>query len=166
MTTANSSKNAVRRSQLGTLSVLAWIGDPDEGHDMPYLLAYSLGDGADGAQAGEAAVLAVIEEVGLSAGGDMADKTRSPSSPIRLLVEGGRAVLNMPYLSAQCPAPPEWLRAAEERGHAHLLIASRPWPDAVPGRPVTEEALQSFLGDERTLTTAAHVLLPVSQLRG
>lgn len=165
MTTVGSSKNTIKRSQLGTLSVLAWTGDPDEGHDMPYLLAYSLGDGSDGAEAGEAAVLAVIQEIGLSVGDGMAHTTRSPSSPIRLLVEAGQAVLTMPYLSAQCPAPPEWLRAAEARGHVHFLIASRPWPEAAPGEPISEEELQSFLGDEQTLTTAAHVLLPVSKLR-
>jgi hypothetical protein len=150
---------------LGTLSALAWTGDPDEGHDMPYLLVYSLGDGSDGPEAGEAAVPAVIEEVGLSVGRDPAVSTRSPNSPIRLPIEGGQAVLTMPYLSAQCPAPPEWLRAAQKRGHVHFLIAGRPWPEAAPGKPVTEERLQAFLGDEQTLTTAAHVLLPVSRLR-
>jgi len=165
MTTANSAKSTIQRSQLGTLSVLAWTGDPEDGHDMPYLLAYSLGDGSDGAEACEAAVLAVIAEAGLKIGGRITDATGATSTPIKLLVQGGHAVLNMPYLSAQCPAPPEWLSATEERGHVHFMIASRPWAEAVPGEPVTEEALQAFLGDEATLTTSAHVLLPVSQLR-
>jgi len=132
---------------------------------MPYLLAYSLGDGPDGAEAGEAAVRALIEELGLQAGDTMADATRSPTCPIKLLVQADQAVLTMPHMKAQCPAPPEWLRAVEERGHVHFLIASRPWPEATPGEPVAQEDLQSFLGDEQTLTTAAHVLLPVGQLR-
>ncbi|TQK52197.1 hypothetical protein FBY35_2624 [Streptomyces sp. SLBN-118] len=165
MTTASPSQNTVQRSHLGTLSVLAWTGDPEEGHDMPYLIAYSLGDGAAGAEAGEAALLAVIDELGLTPGGGLYDATVANNSPIRLLVEGGHAVLNMPYLSVQCRAPQEWLTAAEQRGHAHFMVASRPWPEAVPGRPVTEEMLQAFLGDQDTLTSAAHILLPVSRLR-
>ncbi|MGW4029947.1 DUF5949 family protein [Streptomyces sp. NPDC004838] len=165
MTTAHSTKNTVQRSHLGTLSVLAWTGDPEAGHDMPYLLLYSLGDGNGGTEAGEAALLGLIDACGLKRG-DLSDATpASVNSPIRLLVEGGQAVLNMPYVSAQCPAPQEWLAATEGRGHAHLIVASRPWPEAVPGKPVSEETLQAFLGDEETLMGAAHVLLRVSRLR-
>ncbi|MEV6395125.1 DUF5949 family protein [Streptomyces sp. NPDC051907] len=164
MTTA-SAKNPLQRGQLGTISVLAWTGDPEAGHNTPYLIAYSLGDGPDGAEAGEQAVLTLIEEVGLAVGGQMADLTKSSASRITLLVEGGQAVLNMPQLSAQCPVPPEWLAAVQERGHAHFIIASRPWPEAVPGEPVTEEELQAFLGDQETLLSSAHVLVAVSQLR-
>jgi hypothetical protein len=165
MTTAEASENIVDRRQLGTLSVLAWTGGPDEGHDMPYLIAYSLGDGPAGAEAGEKAILAMIEEMGLTVGAGLIDHTCVDNSRIKLLVEGGHAVLTMPQLSAQCPAPPEWLRAVEERGHAYFMVASRPWPQAAPGERVTEEVLQSFLDDEQMLLTAAHVLLPVSQLR-
>ncbi|MGW6458399.1 DUF5949 family protein [Streptomyces sp. NPDC055078] len=188
MTTANSTKNAFRRGHVGTLSALAWTGDPEAGHNMPYLLVYSLGDGvgegggegvgegtggADGdgdgdggTEAGEAALRALIEEIGLKAGAEMTDATSdSVNSPIRLLVEGGQATLTMPRLSAQCPAPPEWLAAADERGHAHVMVAARPWPEAVPGAPVTEEMLQAFLGDEETFMACGHVLLPVSRLR-
>ncbi|MFH8614096.1 DUF5949 family protein [Streptomyces sp. NPDC017979] len=165
MSTANSTKNTVRRSHLGTLSVLAWTGDPDAGHDMPYLLVYSLGDGDGNDEERTAAVLGMIDECGLKVG-DMTDATPSSvNSPIRLLVEGGQAVLNMPYLSAQCPAPEEWLAAADGRGHAHLIVASRPWPEATPGQPVTEETLQAFLGTEEALLSSAHVLLRVSELR-
>ncbi|MEO3976049.1 DUF5949 family protein [Streptomyces sp. CAU 1734] len=170
MTSANSTraaKNTVHRSHLGTLSMLAWTGDPAAGHDMPYLLVYSLGDGDGGPAAGVAALTGVIEEAGLRVGHEMTDATAGAvNSPIRLLVEGGQAVLNMPYLSAQCPAPPEWLAAAEARGHAHLMIGTLPWPAATPGRPVTEEVVQAYLGDEATLLAAGHALLPVSRLRG
>ncbi len=166
MTTANSTRDTVQQGQLGTLSVLPWTGDPEAGHDTPYLLVYSLGDGTDGPEAGEAAALGLIEKVGLKTGGGMADATQASfSSPIRLLVEGGSAVLTMPAVSAQCPAPAEWLAAAEARQSVHLIIASRPWTEAVPGRPVTEEMLQNYLGDEQTLLTAGHVLVPVSRLR-
>ncbi|MFJ8229557.1 DUF5949 family protein [Streptomyces sp. NPDC094448] len=168
MTTANtatSAKNSVDRSHLGTLSVLAWTGDPEAGHDMPYLLVYSLGDGAGSAEEGEAALLGMIADCGAKAG-DMSDATSaSVTSPVRLLVEAGQAVLNMPHLSAQCPAPPEWLAAADGRGHAHVIIASRPWPEAKPGEQITEESLQTYLGDEETLLSSAHILVRVSQLR-
>ncbi|MEU0375176.1 DUF5949 family protein [Streptomyces sp. NPDC006283] len=166
MTTANTPKTAVNRGRLGTLSLLAWTGDPDQGHDTPYLLTYSLGDGTDGPEAARETALAMIEELGLTVGDEMHDHTGESHRTIQLLVEGGQAVVNMPYLKAQCPAPPEWLAAAERRGSVHFMIASRPWPEAVPGRPVTEEVLQAFLGDEATLTSSAHVLLPVSRLRG
>ncbi|MFD9715209.1 DUF5949 family protein [Streptomyces sp. NBC_00690] len=166
MTTANPTQPSVQRSQLGTLSVLAWTGDPEAGYDMPYLLVYSLGDG-EGANGGsETALRALIEKVGLKVGSAMTDVTAgSVNSPIRLLVEGGHAVLTMPYLSAQCPAPKEWLAAVDQRGHVHLIIAARPWAAATPGEPISEETLQAFLGDEETLLASGHVLLPVSQLR-
>ncbi|MCM2389198.1 DUF5949 family protein [Streptomyces albipurpureus] len=166
MTTANSTKSTFQRAQLGTLSVVAWTGDPEAGHDMPYLLVYSLGDGAGADGASESAIRALIEEVGLKGGADMTDATAvSVNSPIRLLIQGGHAVLNMPYLSAQCPAPKEWLAAADQRGHVHLIVAAQPWAAATPGEPITEETLQAFLGDEETLLSAGHILLPVSQLR-
>ncbi|GGZ18040.1 hypothetical protein GCM10010387_08060 [Streptomyces inusitatus] len=167
MTLANSAKNTVQRGHLGTVSMLAWTGDPDAGHDMPYLLVYSLGDGDGGPEAGVTALEGLIRQGGLAVDGTLTDATpTSFNSPIRLLVQGGRAVLNMPGLSAQCPAPVEWLAAAESRGHAHLLISTRPWPEATPGEPLTEELLQSYVGDEGTLLAAAHALLPVSRLRG
>lgn len=91
MTTANTAKNPALRRELGTLSVLAWTGDPEAGHDMPYLLAYSLGDGAEGPEAGEKAALEMIGELGLKTGGGMTDATRASFNlPIRLLVEEAR----------------------------------------------------------------------------
>ncbi|MCP3820371.1 DUF5949 family protein [Streptomyces sp. A3M-1-3] len=165
MTSTHTAASSFQRGQLGTLSVLTWIGDPAEGQNIPYLLAFSLGDGTDGPEAGEAAVRALIVECGLSVGGGVLDGTRVPSLPVKLLVEGGQAVLNMPYLSAQCPAPPEWLQSANEHEEVYFLLASRPWPEATPGKPVSEEMLKAFVGDEQTLTTAAHCLLPVTRLR-
>ncbi|MER5767669.1 DUF5949 family protein [Streptomyces sp. NPDC001985] len=166
MTLANSARSTVQRSHLGTVSMLAWTGDPAGGHDMPYLLVYSLGDGEAGPEGGTAALTALIEDAGLTISGLTDATAASFNSPVRLLVEGGRAVLNMPGLSAQCPAPPEWLAAADARGHVHLLLGTRPWPEAVPGEPVTEDVLRAHLGDEETLMAAAHALLPVSRLRG
>ncbi|MFI1868201.1 DUF5949 family protein [Streptomyces jumonjinensis] len=163
---ANPAKNSVQRSHLGTLSMLAWTGDPGAGHDMPYLLLYSLGDGDGGPEAGVAAMAALVGTAGMKIGSEMTDATAaSYNFPVRLLVEGGHAVLNMPSLSAQCAAPPEWLTAVDARGHAHLMIATRPWPVAAPGEPVAEETLKGYLGADETLMTCGHALLPVSRLR-
>ncbi|WP_455361558.1 DUF5949 family protein [Streptomyces sp. SYSU K21746] len=165
MTSTQTAATTIQRGQLGTLSMLTWIGDPAEGQNIPYLLVFSLGDGTDGPEAGEAAVRALIEHCGMSVGSGVLEGARVPSLPVKLLVEGGQAVLNMPYFSAQCAAPPEWLQAAHEHGEVYFLLAGRPWPEATPGKPVTEEMLRAFAGDEATLTTAAHCLLPVTRLR-
>ncbi|MEV6795133.1 DUF5949 family protein [Streptomyces sp. NPDC051320] len=162
MTASETSTSGVQRGQLGTLSVLAWAGEP-ETHQNPYLLAYSLGDGTDGPVAGTAAVRTLFAELGIPVDGQVVDGSR-PGFPVRLLVEGGQAVLNMPYLNAQCTVPPEWLQAAAEQSTVHFMFASRPWPQAVPGRPVSEEMLTAFV-DEDLLTTSAHCLLPVGRLR-
>ncbi|MEV7415731.1 DUF5949 family protein [Streptomyces sp. NPDC089919] len=162
--TSTHTESALRMSQLGTLSVLAWIGDPEEGHDMPYLLAYSLGDGEDGPEAGEAAARALLEANGLRVGDVVLDGTQS-SMPVTVLVEAGQAVLTMPGLNAQCPAPPEWVAAADDHGQVYFLFATRPWPEAKPGVPVTAEMLQAFAGDESVLTSSAHCVLPVTKLR-
>ncbi|MER6913685.1 DUF5949 family protein [Streptomyces sp. NPDC000594] len=166
MTLAHSAGSTVHRGHLGTVSLLAWTGDPGAGYDTPYLLLYSLGDGAAGPEASVAAMAALIQEAGLRTGGGMVDATApGSSSPVRLLLQSGYAVLNLPAVSAQCPAPPEWLDAAAQRGHAHLIIGSVPWPQAVPGHPVTEEMLHSYVGREDILLAAGHALVTIGRLR-
>nr|WSY54789.1 DUF5949 family protein [Streptomyces sp. NBC_00886] len=152
-------------ADLGSLAVIAWSGEAPDG-DMPYLLAYSLGDGKGGPEASTVAVEQLLRTIGLSIGEGLVDGSSRPSLPIRLLVEAGQAMVSMPQLNAQCTAPPEWLAAVGERGFAYFVFTTRPWPEAEPGRPVEPEALASFAGDEETLTRAAHVLLPVRNLRG
>jgi hypothetical protein len=152
---------------LGTLSVIPWTGGPSEGErNAPFLLAYSLGDGREGPEAAEEAMRAVLGEVGLRPGGDLVDLSLTPSVPITLLVEAGRAVLTMPYLNAQCPVPPEWERDAREQGQVYFIVATRPWAEGAPGRPVGEEQLRAFVGDEAVLSAAAHCLVPVRSLTG
>jgi hypothetical protein len=46
------------------------------------------------------------------------------------------------------------------------VFATRPWPEAAPGRPVEPWRLAAFAGAEETLSTSAHVLLPARSLRG
>lgn len=149
---------------LGTMSILAWIGAPEEGHETPYLLAYTLGDGANGAAENEAAVAALARGLALPLDGRMADGSR-PGFPVRLLVEGGRAMLSMRGLNAQCVAPPEWLDAVREGAAVHFVLSTRAWPQAAPGQPLSTDTFRAYVGDETMLGAAAHCLLPVGKLR-
>ena len=143
---------------------MAWSGEAPGG-DMPYLLAYSLVDGESGPEGSAAAIEALLRANGLNVG-EVTDGTRRPSLPVTLLAEAGQAVLTMPHLNAQCTVPPEWLTAVRARGFAYCVFATRPWPEAVPGRPVEPRRLAVFAGAQETLNTAAHVLLPARSLRG
>ncbi|MYS20148.1 hypothetical protein GA0115240_117010 [Streptomyces sp. DvalAA-14] len=165
-TAAASSKSSLQ-SRLGTLVVIPWAGEyAEDGADMPFLMAYSLGDGVDGPEAGEAAVLAAAEEIGLPVGGAILDVSRASRARVTVLVEGGKAVLTMPYLHASCPVPDQWTAAAQARRAVYVILASRPWPEAAPGSLVAEHTLRSFAGDPEVLGTAAHFLVPVSSLKG
>ncbi|MER5386772.1 DUF5949 family protein [Streptomyces sp. NPDC002688] len=165
MTSTSSGMRPLRGADLGTLAVMAFSGEAPDG-DMPYLLAYSLGDGEGGPEGSAAAIRQLLIDNGLPVGDTLIDASRQPSLPLTLLVEGGQAVVTMPHLNAQCIAPPEWLAAVGERGYAYFLFATRAWPVAEPGKPVAPESLTAFAGDEETLLSASHVLLPARRLRG
>ncbi|MEU9179696.1 DUF5949 family protein [Streptomyces sp. NPDC048550] len=161
-----STQAEIDRSQLGTLSVLAWIGDPSEGHDIPYLLAYTLGDGPQGREAGEKAARGLLEEIGLPIGDVVMDGTRNPAAfPVQIVLADNQVALTLPGLNATCTAPDEWVAAANESGQAYFLFATRAWPEAVPGRPVEPKTLQEFAGDEAVLTGSAHCVLAVRRLQ-
>ncbi|QXE36421.1 hypothetical protein KQY30_21450 [Streptomyces sp. GMY02] len=168
MTSSNTASGRMRYAPLlGTLSVIPWTSDPSEGErNAPFLLAYSLGDGRGGPAAGEEAMRAVLQEIGLNPGGELVDVAQTPQVPVKLLVEAGQAVLTMPYLTSQCPVPPEWEEDARRTRQVYFMVATRPWPDGTPGRPMTEERLRAFAGDVGMLAGAAHCLVPVSSLRG
>lgn len=153
-------------ADLGTLVVMPWSGEAADGGDMPYLLAYSLGDAPDGgAETTAAAIEHLLGDNGMPVGGNVVDGTERPSLPFTLLVQSGAAVLNMPGLNAQCVPPKEWLAAVAERGYAYLVFTTRPWPEAVPGKPVEADALTAFAGAADTLDAAAHIVLPARSLR-
>jgi uncharacterized protein DUF5949 len=163
MTQSNTASATSLMSRLGTLVVIPWAGEHQEdGGDMAFLMAYTLGDGVTGAEGSQSAALTVAQEAGLPVGGTVLDVAQVPQSPVKVLVESGKAVLTLPYLHVACPVPEPWVAAARERGTVYVIIASRPWPEAVPGRPVTEAALQAFAADESMLRTAAHGLVPVA----
>ncbi|MFE8946472.1 DUF5949 family protein [Streptomyces sp. NPDC007856] len=165
MTSTSSATLASGLADLGTIVVLAWSGEAPDG-DMPYLLAYPLGDAEGGPEASSSAVRRLLESNGLPVGGDLVDGDGRPGLPVSLLVEAGQAVLRMKQLVAQADAPPEWLAAVGRRGHAYLVFTTRAWPEAEPGKPVEAAALARFAGAEETLTAAAHVVLPATSLRG
>jgi hypothetical protein len=153
-------------SRLGTLVVIPWAGEHHEdGADMPFLMAYSLGDGVAGPEGAQEAVLEAAAEIGLPVGGAILDVAVAQKPPVKVLVEGGQAVLTMPYLHVNCPVPAQWTAAARARGSVYVILASRPWPQGAPGATLTEEQLRAFAGDEEVLGTAAHCLVPVSTVR-
>lgn len=165
MSQTNTASDASMLSRLGTLVVIPWSGEHHEdGRDMAFLMAYTLGDGVQGPEGSEAAALAVAEEAGLPVGGAILNVSRLPKAPVKVLVEGGKAVLTMPYLHVSCPVPGEWTTAARARGTVYVILASRPWPQAVPGRPISEDQLRAFAADETVLRSAAHCLVPVGSL--
>ncbi|GGZ17868.1 DUF5949 family protein [Streptomyces poonensis] len=163
MTSTPTEARPFRPGDLGTLVVMAWSGGTADG-DMPYLLAYPLGDGENGPEASSAAVGQLLRDIGLPLG-EETDAAGLPHLPVTLVLEAGQAVVAMPHFAARCPAPDEWLAAVTERGYAHLVFATRPWPEAAPGRSVEPEALAAFAGAPETLSSAAHVLLPARSPR-
>jgi hypothetical protein len=166
MTQTNATSGTSLMSRLGTLVVIPWAGgNQDDDRDTAFLMAYTLGDGVAGREGSEEAALTVAKEAGLPVGGTVLDVARVPQSPVKVLVEGGKAVLTMPYLHVTCPVPEQWVTAARDRGTVYVILASRPWPEAVPGRAVTEAALHAFAADEAVLGTAAHCLVPVGSVR-
>lgn len=153
-------------SDLGTLVMMAWSGEAADGKDMPYLLACTLGDAADGPEAATAAVEKMLTDAGLPVGGELVDGHLKPSLPVSLLVVAGQAVVTMPRLNAQCTVGDEWLTAVAERGYAYLLFTTLPWPGERPGATVGHEEFSEFVTADATLKAAAHIVLPARSLRG
>ncbi|RPF33633.1 DUF5949 family protein [Streptomyces sp. TLI_185] len=160
MTSTPTEARSFRMTDLGTLVLLPWSGAAADGGDLPYLLAYSLGDADGGPQTTSAAVEGLLAGNGLRVGGGLVDATAGAGIAVSLFVEAGQAFVTMPQLGARCAAPPEWLAAVAERGYAYLVFTTRPWPEGRPGRPIEPAALAAFAGAEQTLRAAAHVLLP------
>jgi hypothetical protein len=159
VTSASSHTRPFRAADLGTLVVMAFNGTAPDG-DMPYLLAYTLGDGEGGPAGSTAAVEELLRGNGLLTDDEILDGAQRPDLPLTLSVQGSEVVIDMPYLNARCAVPGEWLAAVERRGYTYFLFATRPWPEAEPGKVVAPESLTAFAGDEDVLNSAAHVLLP------
>ncbi|MFD7917684.1 DUF5949 family protein [Streptomyces sp. NPDC059740] len=166
MTSRDAAPAGGRDNVFGTLTVLGWSGqNPQDGAELAFLLAYSLGDGSAGQEATTRALRTLLEGAGLPVGGELVSVAETPGVPVTLLVEAGQAVLTMPQFTAQYPAPAQWVDAAVKRGEVYFMFATRPWPRGVPGQVVTEEDLRTFVADEEMLTSSAHCMLPVRTLR-
>ncbi|MEU8519593.1 DUF5949 family protein [Streptomyces sp. NBC_01216] len=167
MTTPHVDSPARSASPFGTLTVVPWTTGPtDDMPAMPFLMVYSLGDGSDGPEAGEAALRAALDDMGLPLGDRVVDAAEERGTGAHLLVEAQRAVLTLPFMKAQCPVPADWEAAAHEHGCAYLIVPVRPWPDAAPGEAVAAERLRDFVTDDEVVASAAHVRLPVRRLQG
>ncbi|MFJ3763787.1 DUF5949 family protein [Streptomyces sp. NPDC090082] len=167
MTTSHVVSSARSVSPLGTLTVIPWSSEPSaDSSGTPFLMAYSLGDGRDGPEAGQQAMRAALESMGLSVGDRLFDLDQDAGIKASLLVEGGSAVLTLPFLKVQCPVPDEWQAAAREAGKVYFICSVRPWAEGVPGQPVDEARLRAFVSDEEMLADSAHVLLPVRRIQG
>ncbi|MFV0128551.1 DUF5949 family protein [Streptomyces sp. HMX112] len=167
MTSSTVESPGQQSSPLGTLSVLPWSSEASSGSPgTPFLLMYSLGDGREGPEAGEAALRAELERLGLSVGDRLTDLGREPQVPVKLLVEAQQVVLNTPFMKVQGQVPVEWEKAAQESGQVYLICALRPWPEAVPGREIDPDRLRAFVSDEELLASSVHCLLPVMRVRG
>ncbi|MEV6351653.1 DUF5949 family protein [Streptomyces hydrogenans] len=167
MTTPHVLSEARSVSPLGTLTVIPWSSEATaDSAGTPFLMAYSLGDGRDGPEAGQQAMRAALESMGLSVGDRLFDLEKDAGISATLLVEAGTAVLTLPFLKVQCPVPAEWQTAARETGKVYFLCSVRPWGDGVPGKPMDEDLLRAFVSDEEMLAECAHVLLPVRRVQG
>lgn len=165
MTSPQTAQSGFQQRQFGTLTVIGWTGENrEDGKDMPFLLAYSTGNGADGPAGSELAARRLLREAGLPVGGEVVDGTSGRQLPVSLLVQAGQAVLTLPHATVQYPATPEWLAAAADRGFAYFLFSTKPWPQGASGRTVGEDELRAFV-DENMMRNAAHCLLPVRSLQ-
>ncbi|MBO8194941.1 hypothetical protein ITI46_25270 [Streptomyces oryzae] len=163
MTSLQAAQGGIQQ-QLGTLSVVGWAGEYGDGRDMAFLLVFSLGDGTGSQEETAAALRQLAGTAGLTVGGDVVDATSAGRQfPVTALVEGGQVALTMPKMSVQYSTPPEWIAAAQDRGHIYFLLATRPWSQVHLGNEIQQEALREFLSEE-VLSTSAHCLLPVRRL--
>ncbi|MER7406129.1 DUF5949 family protein [Streptomyces sp. NPDC000070] len=162
MTSISPETQSVHVDDLGSLVVLSWRGTTPAG-DVPYLLACSLGDGANGPEATSKAIEQVLTDAGLPPGEGLVHATRRPGLPVGLLVVPGSAVLTVRHLKSQFVPPETWLKAVGELGYAYLIFATRPWPEGA--EPGDVETLAAFTSDDDVISSAVHVLLPARSLR-
>ncbi|MEU1039857.1 DUF5949 family protein [Streptomyces sp. NPDC005551] len=161
MTSNSTETRPVRSAELGTLVAMSWSRDTPQGA-VPYVLAFSLGDGENGPEGSSAAVEQLMHNAGLSMDEGLVDASARPSLPVGLLVVEGSAVLTMPQINAQIVPSAAWLAAIAERGCACLVLTTRPWPG---GELDDNDALAAFANDEETLKSSATVVLPARKLR-
>ncbi|MFF5423316.1 MULTISPECIES: DUF5949 family protein [unclassified Streptomyces] len=167
MTSSPAVSEARSVSPLGILSTVFWVTGPtEEKPAAPYVMVYSLGNGLDGPEACVQALRAAVEGMGLPIGGPVVDASQDSGVDAHLLLEARQAVLTLPYIKVQCSVSEEWEAAAEKLGHVYLICSVRPWPEAAPGEPISEEQLRSYFAGEDVLAVGGHAVLPVRRLQG
>ncbi|MGW1219590.1 DUF5949 family protein, partial [Streptomyces californicus] len=97
MTTPQAPVGTFTQAQLGTQILIGWSGrQPGADQDTAFLLAYSLGDGQDGPEAGREALHTALGRAGLRVGGPIASPrpsapdARPPCRPSREGLRDGR----------------------------------------------------------------------------
>jgi hypothetical protein len=151
----------VRSAEVGTFVAMSWSRETPQGA-IPYVLAFSLGDGENGPEGSAAAVEQLMHNCGLSIDEGLVDGSSRPRMPVSLLVVDGSVVLSMPQINAQIVPSDQWLAAVAERGYACLILTARTWPG---GELTDNDALAAFANDEETLKRSANVVLPARKLR-
>ncbi|MFI9152610.1 DUF5949 family protein [Streptomyces sp. NPDC053367] len=161
MTSNSTQTQSVRSAEVGTFVAMSWSRETPQGA-IPYVLAFSLGDGDNGPEGSAAAVEQLMRNCQLSTEEGLVDGSSRPSLPISLLVVDGSVVLTMPQINAQIVPSNKWLADVAERGYACLLLTTRTWPG---GELTDNDALAAFANDEETLKLSAKVVLPARKLR-
>ncbi|MFF3350404.1 DUF5949 family protein [Streptomyces sp. NPDC002779] len=161
MTSNSTQTHPVRSAEVGTFVAMSWSRETPQGA-IPYILAFSLGDGDGGPESSAAAVEQLIHNCQLTPDDGLIDGSLRPSMPISLLVVDGSVVLSMPQINAPIVPSNQWLADVAERGYACLLITTRTWPG---GELNDTDALAAFANDEETLKLSAKVVLPARKLR-
>ncbi|MER7576733.1 DUF5949 family protein [Streptomyces sp. NPDC126514] len=161
MTSNSTQTHPVRSAEVGTFVAMSWSRPTPQGA-IPYILAFSLGDGTDGPQGSSAAVEQLMHNCQLSPDDGLIDGSSRPSMPVGLLVVDGSVVLSMPQINTPIVPSSQWLTDVAERGYACLLITTRTWPG---GELTDTDKLAAFANDEETLKLSAKVLLPARSLR-
>ncbi|MGW7265887.1 DUF5949 family protein [Streptomyces sp. NPDC054842] len=161
MTSNSTETRPVRSAEVGTFVAMSWSRETPQGA-IPYVLAFSLGDGENGPEGSSAAVEQLMHNCGLSVDEGLVDGSSRPSMPVRLLVVDGSVVLSMPQINAQIVPSDQWLAVVAERGYACLILTTRTWPG---GELTDNDALAAFANDEETLKLSANVVLPARKLR-
>ncbi|MBB6421548.1 DUF5949 family protein [Streptomyces sp. AK010] len=103
---------------------------------------------------GEGLVHAAQQPSSPSAHRPIGPSAQSAGEPAR---RARSAVLTVQHLKSQFVPPETWLETVGELGFAHLILATRPWPEGA--EPGDAEALAAFTSDEDAMASAAHVVL-------
>ena len=147
-------------SLFGSIVTIAWIGEhPGDGGDFAMLMAYSPGDGELGPGATQPALRDIIRTWGMREN-SMVESPSINGAPVLALLDGITvSISGLPGIEMGRPTSPEWVAIARRRGHVFFSITTRTWPE---GPSAGERETHRFIEDDRTIRSAACMLLPVA----